>query len=288
MTDYANGDGYIWFNGEFVPWADAKTHVLNHGLHYASCVFEGIRIYHRKPFKSEEHIQRFARSAKLLGFELPYGVADLVEVCEQATAKQNVEEGYIRPLAWRGSEQIAISAQKTTINVAVAVWSWPSYFAPEAKEKGIRLALSKWLRPSPQTAPVAAKAAGLYMICTLSKHDAEAKGFDDALMLDYKQRLAEATGANLFWVKDGELFTPPSECVLNGITRLTVMDLARGLGITVIERHGTLEDLSRADEVFLTGTAVEITPVAAVDDHSFEVGEVSKRLIAAYAELIKA
>ena len=286
MTDYANKRGVIWFNGEFVNWPTAKIHVLNHGLHYASCVFEGIRIYRAKPFKTEQHIRRLSRSAELLGFELPYDVPTLVAACERAVSEQGVEEGYVRPVAWLGSERMAISARGASVNVAVAAWGWSSYFAPEAKQKGIRLAISKWLRPSPQTAPTEAKAAGLYMICTLSKHAAEDEGFDDALMLDYKNRLAEATGANLFWVKDGELLTPPPECVLNGITRLTVIDLAKNLGIAVTEQHGTLKDLQRADEVFLTGTAVEITPVAAVGDHEFKVGGITEQLMDAYAELI--
>ena len=284
--DYANRDGFIWIGGKLTAWREAKVHVLNHGLHYASSVFEGIRVYNRKPFLAAEHMARFARSAKLLGFEIPYAQDFLVGVCKEVVQAQGVTEGYIRPIAWLGSEKMAISAEGASVNVAIAAWSWNSYFAPEAKQKGIRLCVSKWLRPSPQTAPVAAKAAGLYMICTLSKKQAEQQGFEDALMLDYKHRLAEATGANLFWVKAGKLYTPPTECVLEGITRRTVMELAKEAGIPTLETHGTEQDLYSADEVFLTGTAVEVTPVAAVGDHKFAVGEITKRLIGLYEDRI--
>ncbi len=286
IDDYSNRKGFIWLNGEFVEWPKARIHVLSHGLHYASCVFEGIRIYHGKPFKLAEHMERFSRSAELLGFKLPYDKNALVKVCLETVAKQNIKEGYLRPVSWLGSEQMAISASRASVNVAVAAWGWASYFDPAIKRKGVRLALSNWLRPSPRTAPNQAKAAGLYMICTLSKHAAEEKGFDDALMLDYKNRLAEATGANLFWVKGGKLFTPPPGCILNGITRLTVMELARAENIPVVEEHGALDDLKAADEAFLTGTAVEITPIAEVEGQKFQVGEITKRLIEKYERLV--
>ncbi len=277
-------DGFIWMDGAMVDWRDAKVHVLTHGLHYGSCVFEGERAYGGAIFKSRAHTERLHASAKLLGFEIPYSV-DVIEAAKAEVLKRNnVIDGYVRPVAWRGSEMMAISAQKNTIHVAIASWAWPSMYKKDIKEKGIRMTMAAFKRPSPESAPVASKAAGLYMICTISKHAAEAAGFDDALMLDYRGYLAEATGANLFLVIDGEIHTPTPDCFLDGITRRTVIDLARAAGITVHERHMLPAELARAQEVFLTGTAAEITPVGEIDGQKFTVGPVIQTLLAAFAK----
>jgi branched-chain amino acid aminotransferase len=283
LLSFDDRDGFIWFNGKMVAWRDAKVHVLTHGLHYGSCVFEGVRVYNGKIFKLREHTERLINSAKLLGFDLPYSLAELETATKETIAKQNVVNGYIRPVAWRGSEMMAISAQKNKIHVAIASWEWPSYFSKEARERGLRLQLSKWARPAPNTIPTASKAAGLYMICTLSKHAAENDGFDDALMLDYRGFLAEATGANLFLVIDGKIHTPTPDCFLDGITRRTVMDLARKRGIEVIERHIKPEELKNAQEVFLTGTAAEVTPIGQIGEQKFTVGNLTKQLMADYS-----
>lgn len=288
LLSFDDRDGFIWFNGKMVEWRDAKVHVLTHGLHYGSCVFEGVRVYGGKIFKLREHTERLINSGKLLGFDIPYSVAELEAATIETVKKQGVENGYIRPVAWRGSEMMAISAQRTTIHVAIASWQWPSYFSAEARERGLRLQVSKWARPAPNTAPTASKAAGLYMICTMSKHAAENDGFDDALMLDYRGLLAEATGANMFLVMDGKIHTPTPDCFLNGITRQTVIDLARARGLEVIERHIKPEELANAQEVFLTGTAAEITPIgeisfSAEQNYKFTVGAVSKQLMADYS-----
>lgn len=275
-------DGFIWMNGTMVPWKNAQTHVLTHGLHYGSSVFEGERSYAGAIFKSREHTERFHRSAQLIGFEIPYSVDAIEQAKYEVLKANNIVDGYLRPVAWRGSEMMAISAQKNTIHVAIAAWSWPSMFKPEIKEKGIRMQTARYKRPSPETAPSASKAAGLYMICTISKHEAEAAGYHDALMNDYRGYLAEATGANLFLVIDGEVHTPTPDCFLDGITRRTVMDLARGLGYKVIERHMQPEELARAQEVFLTGTAAEITPVGEIDQYRFTPGKVTHALMDAY------
>ena len=281
-------DGFIWYDGKTVPWKEATVHVLNHGLHYGSCVFEGERVYGGKVFKLTEHSARMHKSAELLGYKIPYSVEELDKQTKEIVRLNNIENGYVRPFAWRGSEMMAISAQNTTIHVAIAAWSWPSYFSSEAKERGLKLQFSKWRRPDPQTAPTASKAAGLYMICTLSKHAAEQAGYEDALMLDYRGYLSEATGANLFLVMNGELHTPTPDCFLNGITRLTIIDLARAAGITVVERHIKPEELANAQEVFITGTAAEITPIGSIEDHKFTVGPVTKNLMQAYSELVRA
>ena len=286
LLPFDDRDGWIWMDGRVVPWRDAKVHVLTHGLHYGSCVFEGERAYGGKIFKCTEHSERLHKSAALLGFEIPYSVEALDAAKKEILAKQNITNGYLRPVAWRGSEMMAISAQKTTIHVAIAAWEWPSYFSKEAKEKGLKLQTAKWARPAPNTAPTASKAAGLYMICTMSKHEAERNGFDDALMLDYRGLVAEATGANLFFIFNGELHTPTPDCFLNGITRLTVMQLAREAGITVVERHIKPEELKDAQETFLTGTAAEITPIGRIDELEFTVGPVTKQLMQAYSELV--
>ncbi|MCH7543404.1 MAG: branched-chain amino acid aminotransferase [Proteobacteria bacterium] len=288
LMPFDDRDGVIWFDGNMVPWRDAKVHVLSHGLHYASCVFEGERVYGRRIFKLTEHSQRLAHSAEVLGFELPYSVADIDRACHDIVAAQNIVDGYVRPVAWRGSEMMAISAQQTTIHVAIAAWEWPSYFDPAARLKGIRLAISQWRRPAPDTAPTDSKSAGLYMICTLSKHAAEAKGYADALMLDWRGRVAEATGANFFMAQGGELHTPIPDCFLDGITRRTVIELARGRGIKVVERVIMPDELGQADEVFLTGTAAELTPVGEIDEHHYQVGPITRRLIEDYDKIVRA
>ncbi|MGB8276244.1 MAG: branched-chain amino acid aminotransferase [Alphaproteobacteria bacterium] len=286
IIPYDDRDGSIWFNGKLVPWREAKVHVLNHGLHYGSCVFEGERVYQGRIFKLREHSERLFQSARILGFEIPYSLEQIESATRDAVAVQKVENGYVRPVAWRGSEMMAVSARKNRIHVAVAAWPWPAYFKPEARTNGIRLQTAKWRRPAPDTAPTQSKAAGLYMICTLSKHAAEDAGFDDALMLDYRGRVAEATGANMFLVIKGELHTPIPDCFLNGITRQTVMALARKRGIKVVERAIVPEDLALADEVFLTGTAVEVTPVGEIDGRKFTVGPLTHQLMDDYAHLV--
>lgn len=280
-------DGLIWYNGKMVPWRDAHVHVLNHGLHYASSVFEGERVYSGKVFKLQEHTVRLHKSAEMLGFTIPYSIEEINKATNEVIAANNVVDGYVRPVAFRGSEMMAISAQKNKIHLAIACWSWPTYFSKEARERGIRLAVSHWQRPAPTTAPTASKAAGLYMICTLSKHAAEQAGYDDALMLDYRGLIAEATGANMFLVINGQLHTPTTECILNGITRLTVIELAQARGIKVVERHIKPDELVNAQEVFLTGTAAEITPVGSIADYKFTVGDVTKQLMADYEALVR-
>lgn len=286
ILSFDDRDGFIWFDGKLVPWRDAKVHVLTHGLHYGSCVFEGVRVYNGKIFKLREHTERLINSGKILGFDIPYTLEQLENATKETIAKQNVVNGYIRPVAWRGSEMMAVSAQRSTIHVAIASWEWPSYFSKEAKERGLRLQMSKWARPAPNTIPTASKAAGLYMICTLSKHAAENDGFDDALMLDYRGYLAEATGANLFLIMDGKIHTPTPDCFLDGITRRTVMDLARARGIEVIERHIKPEELKNAQEVFLTGTAAEVTPIGQIGEQKFTVGNITKQLMDDYSKKV--
>jgi branched-chain amino acid aminotransferase len=276
-------DGHIWMNGEFVKWADAKIHVLTHGLHYASSVFEGERAYGGEIFKLQEHTERLVESGRILGFEIPYSVEEINEACRQLLVKQGFTDAYVRPIAWRGSDSLGVSAQQNKINVAIAIWQWPSYFDAETKMKGIRLDIAEYRRPDPMTAPSRAKAAGLYMICTLSKHAAEAKGYADAMMLDYRGQVAEATGANIFFVKDGKLHTPTPDCFLDGITRRTVIGLAKDLGIEVIERAIMPEELADFEECFLCGTAAEVTPVAEIGQYKFTPGALSKKLIDAYA-----
>lgn len=288
LIPFDDRDGFIWMNGKLVPWRDAKTHVLTHGLHYGSCVFEGERAYGGVIFKSREHSERLHKSAELLGFEIPYSVEALESAKAEVLKANNVVDGYVRPVAWRGSEMMAISAQATKIHVAIATWAWPTMYKNDIKERGIRLTMADYKRPSPEMAPTASKAAGLYMICTISKHKAEKAGFDDALMLDYRGYLAEATGANLFLIMEGEVHTPKADCFLDGITRRTVMELAAKEGLKVHERHIKPEELARAQEMFLTGTAAEITPVSAMDNYSFGVGPVTRQLMAAYSAATRA
>ncbi|MSO54367.1 MAG: branched-chain amino acid aminotransferase [Rhodospirillales bacterium] len=272
-------DGTIWYDGRLVPWRDARLHVLSHALHYASAVFEGERVYSGNIFKLREHTERLIASGQLLGFDIPYSVEAIDAACRETCVANNIVDGYVRPIAWRGSEMMGVSAQQSRIHLAIATWPWPSYFSPEAKLKGIRLMTAKWRRPSPETEPVHAKATGLYMICTLSKHTAEKQGYDDALMLDWRGRIAEATGANIFLsFGDGKLHTPTPDCFLNGITRRTVIDLARQRQIEVVERAILPEELAKAKEVFLTGTAAEVTPVGQIDEHRFTPGEMTRTL----------
>ena len=280
-------EGVIWYNGSLVPWRDAKFHVLSHGMHYASCVFEGERAYSGEIFKIREHSERLIHSARCLDFELPYTATDIDKAKRDLVATMKISDGYVRAVAWRGSEMMGISAQTTAINVAIAAWAWPSYFSPEARLKGIRLKTAPWKRPSPETAPVMAKAAGLYMICTLSKHSVEREGYDDALMLDWKGRIAEATGANIFFVIDGVLHTPTPDCFLNGITRRTVVDLARARGFKIVERRIFPDELAGVDEVFLTGTAAEVTPIGEIDAHNFQVGPITRALMEDYEALVR-
>ncbi|HJN21807.1 MAG: branched-chain amino acid aminotransferase [Alphaproteobacteria bacterium] len=279
MLSFDDHDGFIWYDGKMVPWREANLHVLSHGLHYASSVFEGQRVYAGTIFKLAEHTERLFESASQLGFEIPFSQGHINRANYDVCKANNIDDGYVRPVAWRGSEMMGVSAQQNAIHVAIAAWEWPSYFSPEARLKGIKLQWSDWRRPDPATIPAKAKAAGLYMICTLSKHKAEAEGFDDALMLDWRGRLAESTGANIFLVINGELHTPTPDCFLDGITRRTVIGLAEAQQIPVIERIIMPEELEKADEVFLTGTAAEVTPVGQIGDLSFTPGEVCRILI---------
>ncbi|QPB18300.1 branched-chain amino acid aminotransferase [Rhizobium sp. 007] len=275
-------DGEIWFNGEFVPWKDAKVHMLTHGLHYASAVFEGERAYGGRVFKLTEHNQRLHNSAEILGFKVPYSVEELDAATIELLKRQGFSEAYVRPIAWRGSEMMGISAQSNRINVAIAIWQWGSYFNPAEKLKGIRLDIAEYRRPDPKTAPSSSKAAGLYMICTISKHAAEAKGYADAMMLDYRGQVAEATGANIFFVKDGVIHTPLPDCFLNGITRQTVIELAKRRGYPVVERAIQPEELSGFSECFLTGSAAEVTPVSEIGPYKFTPATISETLMNDY------
>ncbi|WP_028794069.1 branched-chain amino acid aminotransferase [Thalassobaculum salexigens] len=288
LIPFDDRDGSIWFDGQLVPWREASVHVLTHGLHYASSVFEGERVYAGNIFKSEEHTARLIKSAGTLDFEIPFSAAEIETAKRAVLDSMGIVDGYLRPVAWRGSEMMGVSAQQNTIHLAVAAWEWPSYFDPEAKMKGIRLALSTWRRPAPDTAPVHAKAAGLYMICTLSKHRAEKDGFHDAMMLDYRGYVAEATGANVFFVmKDGRVHTPTPDCFLNGITRRTVIDLLKARGVEVVERHIMPEEMADAEECFLTGTAAEVTPVGSVADYTFNPGELTRHMVEDYDALVR-
>jgi len=275
-------EGWIWFDGELKPWKDAQVHVLTHGLHYASCVFEGQRAYGGEIFKLREHSERLIFSGKTLDFDIPFTADEIDDACREVLAKNNLVDAYMRPVAWRGSEEMGVAANNNTVHLAIATWEWPSYFSREERLKGIRLMWSKWKRPSPETIPCKAKAAGLYMICTLSKHAAIDAGVTDALMLDYRGYVAEATGANVFFVKGKEIHTPTPDCFLDGITRRTVIELAKAAGYTVIERHIMPEELDQFDECFLTGTAAEVTPVSEVGDLRFTPGEACQTLVDAY------
>ncbi len=274
--------GFIWYNGEFVEWQNATTHVLNHGLHYGSCVFEGLRVYGEKIYKLEKHTDRLFFSAQRMGIDVPYSKDEINRAHEETIKKMNIKYGYVRPVIWRGSEMMAISAQKNKINVAVATWEWPSYFTKEDRLKGISLQTAVWKRPPPDCIPTDTKAAGLYMICTLSKHEAEKNGYTDALMLDYKGRVSESTGSNIFIVINGEIHTPVPDCFLNGITRQAVIEIAKNEGINVIERDIYPDEISKAEEIFLTGSAVEVTPVGKIDNQNFKVGNITTKISSLY------
>mgnify|MGYP001078512159 CR=1 FL=1 len=285
MEDFSKNDGFIWLDGKLIKWIDATVHVLTHGLHYASSVFEGERCYGGKIFREIEHTKRLLYSANTLGFKIPYSIDEICKVRKLVLSANKIKDGYIRPVSWRGSEMMGISAQRNKIHLAVAAWEWPSYYSPESKLKGIKLELSKWRRPSPDTAPVNTKAAGLYMICTLAKHVAEENGCQDALMLDHRGYIAETTSANIFMVINDEIHTPTPDCFLNGITRQEVIKIARNEGIPVIERHIKLDELSKADEVFVTGTAAEVTPVSQIGEYSFKPSKICKKMIEEYTKL---
>ncbi len=288
LVPYDKRNGKIWFNNEFVEWTNAKVHILNHGLHYASCVFEGERVYDGQIFKLEEHTDRLFHSAKRMGFEIPYSKEKINKVCKEIITIQKVQNGYVRPLAWRGSEMMAISAQKNKIHVAIATWEWGSYFDPKLKLKGIKLNISKWYRPSPKSAPWDTKAAGLYMICTLSKHEAESEGYTDSLMLDHEGNIAEATGANIFFKNDkNELHTPTPDSFLDGITRRCIIDIAKSKGIKIVERKIKPEEMSNFVGCFLTGTAAEVTPVSQIDKYQFKVCSTIKELSESYQNLVR-
>jgi branched-chain amino acid aminotransferase len=287
LVPFDDRDGFIWFNGTLRPWREAQIHVVTHGLHYGSAVFEGERAYGGKIFKSRDHSIRFHTSAEMIGMKIPYSI-DQLETAKYETLRANhLTDAYIRPIAWRGSEQMGIAAQNTKTHVAIAVWEWPSYFAPEIAARGISLALSRWKKPAPDMAPIQSKASGLYIINTLAKHEAEQRGFHDALMLDYRGYAVETTGANLFRIKDGILRTPAADCFLNGITRLTIIDLARSLGYKVEEDHITLDDLMNSDEVFITGTAAEVTAIGKIEDTVFAVGPITRKIQESYTELVR-
>ena len=287
MISFDDRDGHIWYNGELTPWRDVKVHVLTHALHYASSVFEGERAYGGKIFELRAHSERLIESARILGFEIPYSLEEIEAASKEALETNGIVDGYIRPVAWRGSEMMGVSAQKNRIHLAVAAWEWPSYFSPETRLKGIRMTFAKWRRPSPECAPVHSKAAGLYMICTLSKHLAEQEGYQDAVMLDYRGQVAEATGANIFLIQDGVIHTPKPDCFLDGITRRSVIALARQRGYEVVERAIFPEEFAKTSEVFITGTAAEVTPVGEIAEYRFTPGEITRNLVEDYEGLVR-
>jgi branched-chain amino acid aminotransferase len=284
---YDDRDGWIWFDGELIPWRDARVHVLTHAMHYASAVFEGQRAYGGEVFALSEHSERLIRSAELLGFAIPYSREAIDQACRDTLAANGMADAYMRPIAWRGSEQMGVAAQRSRIHLAIACWDWGAYFGEEALARGLRLEIARWRRPAPYTAPTASKAAGLYMICTLAKHQAADRGHDDAMMLDWRGQVAEATGANIFFVKDGVVHTPTPDCFLDGITRRTVIRLARARGIEVIERAIWPEELEGFEQCFLTGSAAEVTPVGAIGPWRFEVGALTRQLMADYGALVR-
>ncbi len=287
QNSFADHSGMIWMDGDLRPWKECQVHVLTHAMHYGSSVFEGQRAYNGKIFKLEEHTARLFASAEILGMKIPFTQAEINAACNEVMTVNKFTNAYCRPIAWRGSEMMGVSAQKNTIHVAIAMWEWPSYFTPEARLKGLRLTISDWRRPDPRTAPTKAKAAGLYMICTLSKHKAESEGYQDALMLDWREQVAEATGANIFFVQDGKIHTPTPDCFLDGITRRTVIALAKDRGYEVIERAIIPQEMEGFEQAFLTGTAAEVTPLSEIGSYRFEVGDITQKLMHDYDALVR-
>ena len=286
QRSFDDRDGWIWFDGKLVPWREANIHVLTHALHYASSVFEGQRAYNGKIFKLTEHSRRLHKSANILGMELPWSVEELDAACNEVLKANGLTDAYMRPVAWRGSEQMGVTAAKSPPHVAIAAWEWGKYFDPALAAKGLRLDIARYRRPAPFTAPTDSKASGLYMICTMSRQHAEARGFDDAMMFDWRGQVAEATGANAFFVKDGQLHTPTPDCFLNGITRQTVMDLAQRRGVEVIERAIWPDELESFEQMFITGSAAEVTFVQSAGPWRFEVGDLSRQLAKDYDDLV--
>ena len=287
IIPFDDRDGWIWMNGEFVPWREAKVHVLTHGLHYGSCVFEGERLYDGEIFKLTPHTKRLFRSAEILEMEIPFTVAEIDAACKETVARMGFENAYVRPVAFRGPEQMGVAGLGTRTHVAIAAWEWPSYFDPEVKRRGIRMMHAPYARPAPNSAPTEAKAAGLYMICTLSKDAAARAVYSDALMLDYRGYVAEATGANIFFVQDGVIITPLADCFLNGLTRQTVIELGRARGFEVVERHIKPEEMTQFSECFITGSAAEVTPVSEIGEYRFTPGNVSLSLMEDYGQLVR-
>jgi len=288
MIPYDKREGKIWYNNDLVDWQDVKLHVLSHGLHYASCVFEGLRVYEGEIFKLEEHTDRLYHSAKRMDIKIPYLKDEINNATKKIVSSQNVQNGYVRPFVWRGSEMMAVSAQQTKIHVAIATWEWGTYFDPKLKTEGIKLNISKWRRPAPNTIPWDTKATGLYMICTLSKHEAEKQGYADSLMLDHEGNVAEATGANIFFKdQNGELHTPTPDCFLDGITRRTVIEIAKSKNIKVNERKISPKELQNFVGCFLTGTAAEVTPISKIAEHSYKVCNVILDLSTSYEKLVR-
>ncbi|HTG63520.1 MAG TPA: branched-chain amino acid aminotransferase [Sphingomicrobium sp.] len=279
-------DGWIWFDGKLVPWREANVHVLTHAMHYASSVFEGQRAYGGVIFKLHEHSERLRKSASILGFEIPWSADEIDAACNEVVKANGFTDAYVRPVAWRGSEQMGVSPKGTKPHLAIAAWEWGKYFAPEIAAKGLRLDIAPWRRPAPYTAPVHSKAAGLYMIATLSKKHADERGYDDALMFDWRGQVAEATGANAFFVKEGALYTPTPDCFLNGITRQTVMDLARRRGVEVVEKAIWPEELEGFEQMFITGSAAEVTFIQSAGPWNFEIGDLSRQLGQDYDDLV--
>ena len=285
-SSFDDRDGWIWFDGKLLPWREANVHVLTHALHYASSVFEGQRAYGGVIFRLSDHSVRLRNSAQLLGFELPWTVEEIDAACNEVVKANGFTDAYVRPVAWRGSEQMGVSPKGTKPHLAIAAWEWGKYFAPEIAAKGLRLDIAPWRRPAPYTAPVHSKAAGLYMIATLSKKHADERGYDDALMFDWRGQVAEATGANAFFVKDGALYTPTPDCFLNGITRQTVMDLARRRGVEVVEKAIWPEELEGFQQMFITGSAAEVTFIQSAGPWNFEIGDLSRQLAQDYDDLV--
>lgn len=287
LVPYHDRDGFIWLDGKLVPWREANLHVLSHGLHYASAVFEGERAYGGEIFKLTEHTERLVAGARTMDFEIPYSVAEIDAACRETIKANNLVDCYVRPIAWRGSEQMGVSAQNAKIHLAIAAWDWGSYFDPAERMRGIRVTFAHYRRPDPRTAPAKTKAAGLYMICTLEKHRAERAGYADALMLDWRGHVAECTGANIFFVKDGALHTPVPDCFLDGITRRTIIDLAKKRGMEVRERTILPEELGSFSECFIVGTAAEVTPVRELGEHNYQPGRITETLLNDYMETVQ-